>query len=120
MRRSVGAPEAGAPAESKGWPRRAVAGRSEPRHPAVVKAVRTSLAAAAILALAAVCSSPERGSPSAGDGLADPVRLPRIWDDRELAGWATPVAGLGVPPALFTEEEYYAAPVDNLRTYPVY
>jgi hypothetical protein len=85
-----------------------------------VKPVRTSLAVAAILALAAVCSSPDRGASGAGDDSADPVRLPRIWDDRQLAGWATPVAGLGVPPSLFTADEYYDAPVDNLRTYPVY
>jgi len=44
----------------------------------------------------------------------------RIWNDADLATWATPVAGLGVRPTFFSEAEYYAAPVDNLRTYPVY
>jgi hypothetical protein len=48
------------------------------------------------------------------------VRAPRVWDEKELADWATPVAGLNVPPAFFSEREYYAAPVENLRTYPVY
>lgn len=44
----------------------------------------------------------------------------RLWDDAALAGWATPVAGLGVPPSYPTAAEYYAAPIDSLRTYPVY
>jgi len=48
------------------------------------------------------------------------IRVPRLWDDAALASWATPVAGLGVPPSYPTAAEYYAAPVDNLRTYPVY
>lgn len=45
---------------------------------------------------------------------------PKIWDDAALADWATPIAALGVRPAHFTSAEYYAAPVDNLITYPVY
>lgn len=48
------------------------------------------------------------------------VVVPRIWDAKELESWATPLAGLGVAPGFVSEEEYYAAPVDNLRTYPVY
>src|SRR5437762_852678 len=51
-------------------------------------------------------------------GLA--AETPKTWDDRALADWATPVAGLNVRPGHFSEREYYAAPVDNLRTYPVY
>src|SRR5436189_6462158 len=46
--------------------------------------------------------------------------VPRIWSDRELATWATPVAGINTTPRFFTEDEYYRIPVDNLRTYPVY
>jgi hypothetical protein len=46
--------------------------------------------------------------------------VPKTWDDRALANWATPVAGLNVRPGHFSETEYYAAPVDNFRTYPVY
>src|SRR5215468_2392306 len=49
-----------------------------------------------------------------------PVIVPKIWDMDELEGWATPLAGLGVAPSFVSEEEYYAAPIDNLRTYPVY
>lgn len=51
---------------------------------------------------------------------SSPVPCPKIWDSGELATWATPLAGLGVPPSFYSEEEYYAAPVDNLRSYPVY
>ena len=31
-----------------------------------------------------------------------------------------PVAGLNVRPGHFSEAEYYRAPIDNYRTYPVY
>jgi hypothetical protein len=48
------------------------------------------------------------------------IACPKIWDDKELATWATPVAGLGRRPGFFSEADYYAAPIDNLRTYPVY
>ena len=48
------------------------------------------------------------------------ARVPRIWDDRALADWATPLAALKIRPAHYTAAEYYSAPSDNLRTYPVY
>ena len=49
------------------------------------------------------------------------IPAPRFWNDRELADWATPVAGLNVRPGHFSEKEYYAAPVfEWVRTYPVY
>jgi mono/diheme cytochrome c family protein len=48
------------------------------------------------------------------------VVVPRIWDAKQLADWATPLAGLNAPPSFYSEEEYYAAPIDNLRTYPLY
>jgi hypothetical protein len=48
------------------------------------------------------------------------AEIPKLWDEKELAEWANPVAGLNVRPGHFSESEYYAAPVDNLRTYPVY
>jgi hypothetical protein len=48
------------------------------------------------------------------------AQVPKTWDDAKLAEWAVPVAGLGVRPGHFSEREFYAAPVDNLRTYPVY
>jgi hypothetical protein len=43
-------------------------------------------------------------------------RVPKIWDAKELATWATPIAGVNATPNYYTEEEYYSAPVDNLRT----
>src|SRR6188768_1283907 len=49
------------------------------------------------------------------------VDVPRIWNDRDLAEWANPVAGLGVRPDHFSEAEFYAGPVAEwVRTYPVY
>src|SRR4051794_30180579 len=46
--------------------------------------------------------------------------IPKVWDEQALATWATPVAGLNVRPGHFSEAEYYQAPLDNYRTYPVY
>lgn len=63
-----------------------------------------------ILAIAGVC----------GVFASQATKAPRIWDDDSLSDWATPVAGLNVRPAHYSSEEYYAAPEDNLRTYPVY
>jgi hypothetical protein len=48
------------------------------------------------------------------------VTVPKIWDDKVLEDWATPIAALGVRPVHFTSAEYYAVPGDNLKTYPVY
>jgi hypothetical protein len=48
------------------------------------------------------------------------VRVPKIWHDADVMNWATPIAALNVPPGHFTSDEYYEAPADNLRTYPVY
>lgn len=52
--------------------------------------------------------------------LPQPCRAPRTWDTAALSGWATPVAAINVPPSHFSEDEYYRAPLDNYRTYPVY
>jgi hypothetical protein len=49
-----------------------------------------------------------------------PASAPKIWDDRALADWATPIAALKVRPGHYTPAEYYAIPAENLRTYPVY
>jgi hypothetical protein len=48
------------------------------------------------------------------------IVAPKIWDAKALATWATPISGINATPNYYSEEEYYAAPVDNLRTYPVY
>ena len=44
----------------------------------------------------------------------------KTWDETALADWARPVAGLNVRPTHITAREFYALPVENLRTYPVY
>ena len=48
------------------------------------------------------------------------ANVPKTWDEAALADWATPVAGLNVRPTHMTAKEFYALPVENLRTYPVY
>lgn len=48
------------------------------------------------------------------------TRPPVTWDEVSLREWATPIAGLNVRPGHFSAEEYHRAPIDNLRTYPVY
>ena len=46
--------------------------------------------------------------------------IPRVWDERDFEGWQTRVAGQTFTAGHFTEEEYYKAPVENRRSYPVY
>ena len=46
--------------------------------------------------------------------------IPRTWDEAALKDWATPLASLNVRPTHMSAEQYYALPVDNLRTYRVY
>jgi len=46
--------------------------------------------------------------------------VPRIWDDRALDDWTTPVAALNIRPGHYSSAEYYSTAADNLRTYPVY
>jgi hypothetical protein len=51
---------------------------------------------------------------------SQPCGAPRTWDTVALSDWATPVASINVPPDHFSEKQYYRAPLDNYRTYPVY
>ena len=67
----------------------------------------------AMLGVLAVGYEPQNDSRAA-------ITVPKIWDAKQLATWATPVAGIGITGTFYSEEEYYATPVDNLRTYPVY
>ncbi len=46
--------------------------------------------------------------------------IPRVWDEAALEEWATPLAGLNARPTHISSAEYYALPVENLRSYPVY
>jgi hypothetical protein len=51
---------------------------------------------------------------------SQPCGAPRTWDTAALSDWATPLASIDVRPSHFSEAEYYRAPLDNYRTYPVY
>jgi len=48
------------------------------------------------------------------------AQVPRTANEKDLKEWATPLAGLGLRPAHYSPVEYYKAPVENLRTYPVF
>jgi cytochrome c553 len=48
------------------------------------------------------------------------TRAPKLWTDAALKTWALPIAGVNATPNFYTEAEYYAARVDELRTYPIY
>ena len=48
------------------------------------------------------------------------LKAPKIWDEEALKTWALPVAGVKSRPNFYSEAEYYAAPVAEYRTYPVY
>jgi len=71
--------------------------------------------------LVAVCTSAILAAVlhSAGAVSAAPT-IPKAWDETALADWATPIAGLNVPPTNMSATDYYAMAVENLRTYPVY
>lgn len=51
---------------------------------------------------------------------SDATTYPKAWADDALAGFRLPLAGLGRPPAMISEREYYALPESNLKTYPVF
>lgn len=48
------------------------------------------------------------------------LTIPKTWDEKALADWATPLAGLNARPSHISSAQYYALPVDNLKTWPVY
>lgn len=52
--------------------------------------------------------------------LATVIAVPKVWRDSDLVGYRLPLAGLGKPPQLISEHEYYALPEANVKTYPVY
>ena len=69
------------------------------------------IAAAVATLVVAIDAQPDRQT----------IQAPRFWNDRGLADWATPIAGLNVRPGHFSEREYDAAPAGEwLRTFPVY
>src|SRR5512145_289488 len=46
--------------------------------------------------------------------------VPRLWTNEALARCALTIAGVKATPKFYSEAEYYAAPVDEFRTYKVY
>ena len=52
--------------------------------------------------------------------LVAQTRVPRVWDEKGFEGWQLSIAGQNFTAGHFTEEEYYRAPIENVRTYPVY
>ena len=52
--------------------------------------------------------------------LGSAVAVPKSWRDSDLAGYRLPLAGLGKPPQIISEHDYYALPEANVKTYPVY
>lgn len=72
------------------------------------------LLATAALVRAAVAEDHSAAAPPPARGV-----VARLWTDAALRDWATPLAN-GLQPGHFSEAEYYAAPVDNTRTYDVY
>jgi hypothetical protein len=47
-------------------------------------------------------------------------KIPKVWDEKALAQWATPLAGIRVRPRHISARDYYRMPEESLRTYPVY
>ena len=70
-----------------------------------------------ICAIASSVVCPAQEQPAAG---ADARRhhAPKIWSEEQLQTWFNPVAGINRPPNHYSEAEYYAAPIDNLRKEP--
>ncbi len=79
-----------------------------------LSSVRIAILTGFISTLLGVTSCP--AAPSSGEHLI----APKIWDEKALATWALPVAGVNAMPNFYTEAEYYATPPGDLRTYPVY
>jgi hypothetical protein len=48
------------------------------------------------------------------------VTVPPSWSQKDVDTFRLPLAGLGAPPTLISEQDYYALPEVNLKTYPVY
>ncbi|MDX2181426.1 MAG: hypothetical protein SFV18_17660 [Bryobacteraceae bacterium] len=68
-------------------------------------------------ALSVLAASIATGQPSSKPFRAE---IPKVWDERALRDWATPLAGLNARPSHLSAKEYYALRPDDLRTYPVY
>ncbi len=57
---------------------------------------------------------------AAGAVIGGTASIPKSWQDADLVSYRVPLAGLGTPPKLISESNYYALPEVNVKTYPVY
>jgi mono/diheme cytochrome c family protein len=56
-----------------------------------------------------------------GIAAGQKIAATRVWNDKDLAEWANPIAALKVRPGHYSERDYYSAtPAEWVRTYPVY
>jgi len=55
-----------------------------------------------------------------GNAQGSGAGVPPSWSQKDVSTFRLPLAGLGAPPSLISEREYYALPEVNLKTYPVY
>ena len=60
------------------------------------------------------------GIATAGAQRGPIPQVPRLWTAEALAGWALPIAGVKATAGFYSEAEDHAAPIDEVRTYPVY
>ncbi len=74
----------------------------------------------AAIPLFVVCASIALIGGKGASSTPFPPQIPLVWDEAALAEWATPLAGLEARPTHMSPAEYYATPIDNLKTYPVY
>src|SRR5262245_59019214 len=83
---------------------------------------RATLLSYALIALAGAMgiTIPAPTGQAQKSGAAFSPSIPKTWDEAALADWATPLAGLNQRPTHISAKEYYALPVENLRTFPVY
>jgi hypothetical protein len=74
--------------------------------------------AAAILMIvsAGLCSA---GVAAAQARSAAKLAIPKTWDEKALREWATPLARINVRPSHISSAQYYAVPVENLKTWPI-
>ena len=83
---------------------------------------RATLLSYALIALAGALgiTIPAPNGQAQKSGATFSPQIPKTWDEAALTEWATPFAGLNQRPTHISASEYYALPVENLRTYPVY
>jgi hypothetical protein len=82
--------------------------------------MKTSICLRAVVISAGFVVASARAASSGSTETTQRLKAPKIWDEKALATWALPVIGVNATPSFYSEAEYYAAPVHEYRTYPVY